>query len=97
MSIDNSEIDIVACRQGIIGISTIQDSSERGPVQVIEKGSLVKMFERSKYIYMNGFWAHILEAYRSWTGDGTMVTYAQVRCTDLGDYVWFVCIYTYGQ
>ena len=46
--IDNSEIDIVPCRQGFIGISTIQDFSERGPVQVIEKGSLVKMFERSK-------------------------------------------------
>ena len=48
MSIDNSEIDIVPCRQGIIGISTIQDFSERGPVQVTEKGSLIKMFERSK-------------------------------------------------
>ena len=48
MSIDNSEIDIVTCRQGIIGISTIQDFSERGPVQVNEKGSLVKMFESSK-------------------------------------------------
>ena len=48
MSIDNSEIDIVPCRQGFIRISTIQDFSERGPVQVIEKGSLVKMFERSK-------------------------------------------------
>ena len=39
---DNSEIDIVPCRQGFIGISTIQDFSERGPVQVIEKVSLVK-------------------------------------------------------
>ena len=46
--IDNSEIDIVRCRQGFIGISTVQDFSERGPVQVIEKGSLIKMFERSK-------------------------------------------------
>ena len=48
MSIDNSEIDIIPCRQGFIGISTIQDFSERGPMQVIEKGSLVKMFERAK-------------------------------------------------
>ena len=48
MSIDNSEIDIIPCRQGFIGISTIQDFSERGAVQVIEKGSLIKMFERSK-------------------------------------------------
>ena len=48
MSIDNSEIYIIPCRQGFIGISTIQDFSERGPVQVIEKGSLVKMFEKSK-------------------------------------------------
>ena len=40
MSIDNSEIDIIPCLQGFIGISTIQDFSERGPVQVIEKGSL---------------------------------------------------------
>ena len=28
-------------------------------------------------------------------GDGTMVTYAQVRYTDLGVYVWVVCIYIY--
>ena len=64
VSIDNSEIDIVPCRQGFIGISTIQDFSDRGPVQVIEKGSLVKMFEdRNEWVqYMNGFWAHILEA-----------------------------------
>ena len=63
MSIDNSEIDIVPCRQGFIEISSIQDFSERGPVQVVEKGSLIKMFESSKwYIYMNGFWAQILEA-----------------------------------
>ena len=40
MSIDNSEIDIIPCRQGFIGISTIQDFSERGPVQVIEKGGM---------------------------------------------------------
>ena len=26
-----------------------------------------------------------------------MVTYAQVRYTDLDDYVWVVCIYIYGQ
>ena len=45
---DNSEIDIVPCLQGFIGISTIQYFSERGPVQVIEKGSLIKMFQRSK-------------------------------------------------
>ena len=53
MSIENSdEIDIVPCHQGFIGISTVQDFSEQGPVQVIEKGSLIKMFERSKlYIY----------------------------------------------
>ena len=25
-----------------------------------------------------------------------MVTYTQVRCTDLGDYVWFVCIYIWS-
>ena len=43
-----ARIDIVPCRQGFIGISTIQKFSERGPVRVIEKGSLVKMFERSK-------------------------------------------------
>ena len=42
----------VPCRQGFIGISTVQDFSERGPVQVIEKGRLIKMFERPKlYIY----------------------------------------------
>ena len=54
MSTDNSdEIDIVPCHQGFIGIITIQDFSEQGPVQVIEKGSLIKMFERSKlYIYI---------------------------------------------
>ena len=46
--IDNSEIEIVPCRQGFIGISTVQDFSERGSVQVIEKGSPVKMFEISK-------------------------------------------------
>ena len=62
MSIDNNEIDI-PCRQGFIGISTIQDFSERGSVQVTEKGSLIKMFERSKrYYYVNGYRAHILEA-----------------------------------
>ena len=27
---------------------------------------------------------------------GTMVTYAQVRYTDLGDYVWVVCIYIWS-
>ena len=48
LSINNSEIDIVPCRQGFIGISTIQDFSERGPVQVIEKDSVINMFERSK-------------------------------------------------
>ena len=62
MSIDNSEIDIVPCRQGITGISTVQDFSERGPVQVIEKGRLIKMFWKIEMIYMNGFWVHILEA-----------------------------------
>ena len=45
---ENSETDIVPCRQGFIGISTVQDFSEQGPVQVIKKGSLIKMFERSK-------------------------------------------------
>ena len=95
MSIDNSEIDIVPCRQDIIGISTIQDFSERGPVQVIEKGSLVKMFERSKWYIWMGFGLRFWKLNRSWTGDGTMVTYAQVRYTDLGDYVWVVCIYIY--
>ena len=48
MSIDNNEIDIVPCRQGFIRISIVRDFSERGPVQVTEKGSLIKMFERSK-------------------------------------------------
>ena len=63
MSIDNSEMGIVPCLQGVIGISTIQDFSERGLVQVFEKGSLIKMSERSKwYKYINGFGAHILEA-----------------------------------
>ena len=62
MSIDNSEIDIVPCRQGFIGISTIQEVGERGPVQVTEKGSLVKKNWKIEMIYMNGFWAQILEA-----------------------------------
>ena len=48
MSFDNSEVDIVPCRQGFIGISTIQDFSEWDAVQVIKKGSLIKMFEISK-------------------------------------------------
>ena len=48
MSIDNSEIDIVPFRQGFIGISTIQDFGERGPVQVTEKGSLIQMFEEDR-------------------------------------------------
>ena len=26
-----------------------------------------------------------------------MVTYTQVRCTDLGGYVWVICVYMYGQ
>ena len=46
--VDNSEIDIIPCRQGFIRISTVQDFSEQGPVQVIKNGSLIKMFERSK-------------------------------------------------
>ena len=45
---------------------------------------------------MNGFWAHIFEAQSILTGDGTMVTYAEVRYTDLDDYVWVVCV-IYGQ
>ena len=51
MSIDNSEIDTIPCRQGFIGISTIQDFSERGPVQVIEKGSLIKCLKDRNDIY----------------------------------------------
>ena len=52
MSIDNSEIDIVPCRQGFIGISTIQDFSERGPVQVTEKKTaLLKKFKDRNDIY----------------------------------------------
>ena len=55
--IDNNETDIVPCRQSFIGISTVQDFSERGPVQVIEKGSLIKIFERSEwYIWMGLLW-----------------------------------------
>ena len=96
MSIDNREINIVPCRQGIIGMSTIQEFSERGPVQVTEKGSLVKMFERSKWYIWMGFGLTFWKLNRSWTGDGTMVTYAQVRYTDLGDYVWVVCIYIWS-
>ena len=37
---DNSEIDIVPYRQGFVGISTVRDLSERGPVQVSAKVSL---------------------------------------------------------
>ena len=49
MSIDNSEIDIVSCRQGFIGIITMQDFSERSLEQVLEEGSLIlKKKERSK-------------------------------------------------
>ena len=74
-------------------ISTIQDFGERGPMQVIEKGSLIKMFERWKWYIWMGFGLTFWKLNRSWTGDGTMVTYAQVRYSDLGDYVWVVCVY----
>ena len=40
-----------------------------------------------------GFGLTFWKLNRSWTGDGTMVTYPQVRYTDLGDYVWVVCVY----
>ena len=53
IAIDNSETDTVPCRQGFFGISTVQDLSERGPVQVTAKCSLIKIFEISKlYIYI---------------------------------------------
>ena len=38
---------------------------------------------------MRSFWK--LNRYRA--GDGTMITYAHVRCIDLGDYIWDVCVY----
>ena len=60
MSIDNSEIDIVACRQGFIGIGTIQDFSEQ--CRSLKKAALLKCLKDRNDIYMNGFWAHILEA-----------------------------------
>ena len=79
----------------LYGISTIQDFSERGPVQVTEKGSLVKLFERSKWYIWMAFELTFWKLNRSWTGDGTIVTYAQVRYLDLGDNVWVVFIYIY--
>ena len=64
IAIDNSETDTVPCRQGFFGISTVQDLSERGPVQLTAKGSLIKIFEISKlYIYhalINALSAHML-------------------------------------
>ncbi len=51
MSIDNSEIDIIPCRQGFIGIGTIQDFSERGPVQVMKKVALLKSLKDRNDIY----------------------------------------------
>ena len=48
MSIDNSEIDIVPCRQGFIGISTTQNFSERGPVQVTEEREREREGERER-------------------------------------------------
>ena len=62
MSIYNSEIDIVPCRQGFTGISTVQDFSEGAPVQVTENGSLALFKCLKDRNDMNGFWAHILEA-----------------------------------
>ena len=58
----------------------------------VGKGSLVKMFERSKWYIWMGFGLTFWKLNRSWTGDGTIVTYAQVRYTDLGDYGWVICI-----
>ena len=51
MSIDNSEIDTVPCRQGFIGISTVKDFSERGPMQVIKKAALLKCLKDRNDIY----------------------------------------------
>ena len=61
MSIDNTEIYIIPRRQGFIGISTVQDFSERGPVQDFEKAALLKCFKDRNDIYE---WVldHILEA-----------------------------------
>ena len=43
-----SEIDSVSYRQGFVGISTVEDLSERGPEYVSANGSFTKMFKRPK-------------------------------------------------
>ena len=49
MSIDNSEIDIVPCRQGFIGINTVQDLSEQG--RSLKKAALLKCLKDRNDIY----------------------------------------------
>ena len=84
MSIDNTEIDIIPYRQDFVGISTVPDFSELGPEQVSAK-VLLKCL-KSKMGFRLTFWKRksILKM--------TMVSYAKVRYSGLGDYVWVVSI-----
>ena len=87
MSTDNSEIDIVPYCQGFAGISTLQDLSEQGPVQVSAKGIVSKCSKDQNDIISTDFSLIDLE-----TWDGTLVAYAQVRYIDLDDNDWIVCV-----
>ena len=51
MSIYNSEIGIIPCRQEFIGISTIQDFSERGQCRSLKKAALLKCLKARNDIY----------------------------------------------
>ena len=91
MSIDNSEIDIVPCRQGFIGINTVQDLSEQG--RSLKKAALLKCLKDRNDIYEWVLGSHfgslidLEQEMGQWS-------HVQVRYTDLGDYVWVVYIWS---
>ena len=95
VSVDYTEVHIVPHRQSFFRVSTVQDPNKRGTIQVSTRCCFITVLQRSKYSKRMGFEFIFLKFNSFCTGDGAMVTDAQVKYTDLCECIWVVCIYIY--